>query len=250
MIIESFNSIKGIGKYNNDIFKIFDDACYVMDGASAIFNDNLFFKTSDLYEYMQLLKLNINNVDNINTNISNGIKKSNNSINNIKDYKEHELPTFTISAIKENKDYYELYLLCDCMISILYKNGKIENFEDHRFDLIKSKCRSEIANLDKKDLNKDAKLDAKRKIWRKYRKLANNYKSGYPVGSTNPCSINHGLIKKIDKKIVDKILLCSDGLYSMLGMPTDKNYFDKTILEKEITKHKNIDDLTYILINN
>ena len=118
MKIISFNSIKGTGKYNNDIYNIYDDFCYVMDGATAVFNDNIFFETSDLYEYMQLLKINTLDSKTITYSIRNGIKKSNVGLTNIEKNNEWELPTFTISAIKENKNNYDLYLLCDCLISI------------------------------------------------------------------------------------------------------------------------------------
>lgn len=237
-IIDSV-SIKGIGKYNNDIMNYDNNFCYVMDGATSVFNDNLFFESSDLYEYMNLLKANIMNNSIIADNLIKGIEESNKNLKNINTYPEYELPTFTIAAVKEYDSHYELYLLCDCLISILYKNGEVENIEDHRFDNTKNACREEIKNI--------TKLEEKRIIWRKYRKLANN-KNGYPVGSTNSNSIKNGIIKKINKNEIDKILICSDGLYSEVGMPIDNTYFEPNLLHKKITK--NNDDLTYIIIEN
>ena len=248
MNILSCNSIKGIGKYNNDIMNNIDNFCYVIDGASSLFNDNLFYKTSDLYEYMKLLKDNISDIGLINDNLINGIKKSNKYLSGLNKYKEYELPTFTIAAVKENKDNCELYLLCDCLISILYIDGRIENIEDHRFDPIKTKCRKEIEEIDKLELSMEEKIELKRPIWRKYRKFANVI-NGYPVGSTNPNSIKEGIIKTINKKDIDKIIICTDGLYSKIGLPKDKSYFEQNILEEKILSTKNNDDLTYILID-
>lgn len=249
MNLLSCNSKKGIGKFNNDIMNYDNDFCYVMDGASSLFNDNLFFDTSDLYEYMQLLKKNIVYSESINSSFSNGIIMSNKSLPGYEKYKEYELPTFTIAAVKEENDYYELYLLCDCLISILYKDGNIENIEDHRFDETKNNCRKEISVIDELNLTREEKLELKRPIWRKYRKFANR-EDGYPVGSTNPSSINEGIIKRVNKEEIDKIIICSDGLYSKLGLPNNIDYFDKDILEKKVKDIDNNDDLTYILIEN
>ena len=141
MQIISSGSYQGIGKYNNDIINSFTNMCYVIDGASAVFNDNIFFKTSDLYEYMRLLKQNISNNDTIINSLKNAIRNSNQILENINKYIEYELPTFTIAVIKEIHNYFETYLLCDCLISILYKNGTIENIEDKRFDKVKIECR-------------------------------------------------------------------------------------------------------------
>lgn len=243
----SCKSIKGIGKYNNDIMNCINNFCYVMDGASSVFNDNLFYKTSDLYEYMNLLKENVSDVGIIEENLKEGIKESNKLLNGLNQYNDYELPTFTIAAVKENKSDYELYLLCDCLISILYNDGKIENIEDHRFDSIKNKCRKEIAEIDNLKLSIEEKFQLKRKIWRKYRKFANAI-NGYPVGSTNPNSIKSGIIKKINKKDVNKIIICTDGLYSSIGIPSDETYFEETVLSKKISNINNNDDLTYILI--
>lgn len=249
MNIISSDSKQGIGKYNNDIVNYTSNFCYVMDGASSLFNDNLFFETSDLYEYMQLLKKNIVYSESIQTSLINGIVLSNKLLIGIDKYEEYELPTFTIAAVSEEKECYNLYLLCDCLISILYKNGNIENIEDHRFDETKIKCRKEISVIDKLELSMDEKLKLKRPIWREYRKLANT-KDGYPVGSTNPNSINEGMFKKINKKDVDKIIICTDGFYSKLGIPNNKEDFEKDLMETRILNLDNNDDLTYILIEN
>ena len=249
MQIISSGTYQGIGKFNNDIINRVGNMCYVMDGASALFDDNLFFETSDLYEYMNLLKKNIKDNGSMIDNFKSGIEKSNNELIGIEKYNEYELPTYTISAVKEYDAYYEVYLLCDCLISILYKNGNIENIEDNRFDKIKFKCRKEISEIDKLDISKEEKLKLKRPIWREYRKYANK-DNGYPVGSTSRNSVEKGIIKRIKKVDVDKILICSDGLYSQFGIPNNSKYFDKQYLENMIQNNKNHDDLSYFLISN
>ena len=73
MQVVSSGTYQGIGKFNNDIINHVGDMCYVMDGASALFDDNVFFETSDLYEYMRLLRKNIQD----NSSIVVNFKKSN-----------------------------------------------------------------------------------------------------------------------------------------------------------------------------
>ena len=249
MKILSSKSIKGIGHFNNDICKKEGNFAYVIDGATAQFNDNIFFKTSDLYEYMQLLKNNIPNFGCIMTNLQKGIEKSNLELKNITRYKEYKLPTFTISAVKEYKHYYEVYLLCDCLISILYQDGTIENIIDHRFDKTEQKCRNEFDKIKGLKVTKLEKSNLRKKALRACRKYA-NVAGGYPVGSTNPKRIKRGIIKRINKDDVKRILICSDGLYNTIGMPSEKSYFSKTSLENKINDNKNYDDLTYMLISN
>lgn len=247
MQIVSSTNLQGIGKYNNDIINQVGNMCYVIDGASALFNDNLFFNTSDLYEYMQLLKENINDNDLIINNFKNAIIDSTKRLDGIDKHNEYELPTYTIAALKEYVDYIEMYLLCDCLISILYKDGTIENIEDKRFDKIKYECREKIKEIDKLDLDTNEKFKLKRPIWREYRKLANR-ENGYLVGSVRENSIDCGYIKKINKDKIDKILICTDGLYNQYGIPNDVNYFDKNWLQKKIQENKNHDDLSYYLV--
>ena len=43
MKVLSSNCIKGIGHYNNDICDKIGNFAYVMDGATAVFDDNIFY---------------------------------------------------------------------------------------------------------------------------------------------------------------------------------------------------------------
>lgn len=241
---------QGLRKYNNDIKNELENMCYVMDGATPLFNDNIFFETSDLYEYMQLLKKNIVINKNIKESFKNGIIESNKNLPNLENYKEYELPNYTIAAVKEHENAYELFLLCDCLISILYKNGEIENIIDNRFDKVRAGNAKEAKEIDEMlEISADERANMKKEMYRKYRKFA-NAQDGYPVGSTNPESIENGIIKEIEKSKIDKILICTDGLYDEIGMPKEEKDFDKKCIEERLKDIKNKDDLTYILISN
>ena len=247
MIILGSGTKKGDDIYNRDISNHMDGFCYVIDGATPLFNDNLFSNTSDVYEYMKWLKNNITNKSSIEGNFIDAIKKSNLKISNIEKYSEYELPTFTIAAVKEENKKYFLYVLCDSLISILYKNGEIKNIYDNRFEKFKKRWANKIEKIDKLVISEDDKTNMKLSIWKEYRKYANK-KSGYPVGSTDFNSIKSGISLDVLKEDVDSILICTDGFFNAFGFPSEKWYFNKDVLASKIKSINYLDDITYILL--
>ena len=87
MKILSKGSYKGSRKYNDDIIGHDKDVYYVIDGSTAVFNDNKFFKTSDLYEYMQLLNKNIKDSGSVIGSLKTGIVNSNPKLKGMEKYK-------------------------------------------------------------------------------------------------------------------------------------------------------------------
>lgn len=65
MKVLSSGSYKGFRKYNGDIYNIVDNLYYVMDGSTAVFDDNKFSSKGDLFVYMQNLKKYFKNNNNI-----------------------------------------------------------------------------------------------------------------------------------------------------------------------------------------
>lgn len=253
MKVLSSGCFKGSRKYNGDIIGIFDNMCYVMDGSTALFYDNKFFETSDLYEYMQLLNKNISNSEMVKEDLKNAIFKVNQGLDNLDSYKEYELPTFTIAVVKDIGDKIETYQLCDTLISILYKDGSVENIEDRRIDPVKNICRSRKKEiLAMQDISDEERRKLILENEQVTRMKANATDDGYPVGSTNLESIDQGIIRYFDKEKIDRILICSDGLYdSEEIMPANIKDFECKILEERVNKKLNEkvrDDLSYILI--
>ena len=251
MKILSKGSYKGSREYNDDIIGNNKDVYYVIDGSTAVFNDNKFFKTSDLYEYMKLLNKNIKDSGSVIGSLKTGIVNTNEKIKGMEKYKEYELPTFTVGAIKEYENDIEVYVLCDILITILYNDGRIGHFQDKRINVTKKICRDrneEIRNMNVTD-------EEKKKLFleneQETRKKANAL-GGFPVGSTNPARIDEGYVLRLPKVTIKKILLCSDGMYNWKNAEAiDEKYFDKDYLEKavqEMLKEENRDDLSYMLL--
>ncbi len=252
MKVLSKGCYKGSRKYNGDIIGCLDDMWYVLDGATAVFNDNKFFSTSDLYEYMQLLSKEIKSGDDTIDDLKMAIVKVNEKLVGIENYKEYELPTFTIAIVREYETSIEIYQLCDTLISVLYKDGHIENFEDRRIDKVKEVCRNrrnEIKNMTNIDEEERKKLLLENE---QITRMKVNCDDGFPVGSTDPLSIESGFGYLLVKDQIDKILLCSDGLYDSSDEKlVNASDFDTEILEEKVNnllKQDVRDDLSYILI--
>ena len=251
MKIISEGCYKGSRKYNGDIIGHDKDLYYVLDGSTAVFYDNKFYKTSDLYEYMKLLNKNIKDSGSILGGLKTGIVNSNGKIKDLDKYKEYELPTFTIGAVKEYEQDIDVYVLCDILIAILYKDGRIGHFVDKRINGVKQGHRDRVLEIKNMDISSEEKDKLFLEAEQVTRSKANQ-KGGFPVGSTNPASVDEGYILKLPKMTIKKILLCSDGLYNWRKPEAiDEKFFDKEYLEnyvKESLKEETRDDLSYMLL--
>lgn len=167
-------------------------------------------------------------------------------------YHEYELPTYTIAVVKDLGVMIEYYILCDTLISILYKDGHVENIQDRRIDSVKDVCRAKrreiLANT---NLSEDERMKLLLENEQVTRMKA-NAEDGFPVGSTKEDSIDLGFIGIIDKSKVDRILICSDGYYDSEDvMPSTVEDFELSYVEnrvQEILSHDKRDDMTYILL--
>lgn len=252
MRVLSSGTYKGSRNYNADIIGLLDEMFYVCDGSTAVFDDYKFFKTGDLLEYMKLLNKNIKNETNIKDDLKKAIRLSNEKLVGIEKYNEYELPTYTIAVVKDLGEKLEYYILCDTLISVLYKDGHVENIQDRRIDPIKDICRTR-----RRELLADTSLSDEERMEliienEQITRMKANAENGFPVGSTKEESIDAGYIGTIDKELVDKILICSDGYYdSEEAMPSTKEEFDISYVEnrvKEILSQDKRDDMTYILL--
>lgn len=252
MKVLSSGTYQGSRKYNADIIGILDGMYYVCDGSTAVFDDNKFFETGDLLEYMTLLNKNIKNESTIQNSLKNAIRISNTYFVGIDKYKEYELPTYTIAVIKDMGEMIEYYILCDTLISVLYKDGHVENIQDKRIDPVKDVCRTK-----RRAINADTSLSDEERMKEiilneQVTRMKANASGGFPVGSTREDSIDLGYSGYLEKDKIDRILLCTDGYYdSEEELPSVKEEFDVLYVEnrvKDVLSHERRDDMTYILL--
>lgn len=76
---------------------------------------------------------------------------------------------------------------------------------------------------------------------------------GFPVGSTVPERIEQGFIKRIDKNLIDRILILTDGYYECDNdsYPKTKEEFEELYVNtrvKNLLQKEKRDDLSYILL--
>lgn len=253
MKVISYGNYQGSRIYNGDVIGFDNDMCFVMDGSTALFNDYKFFAEGDLYTYMQMLKryfVNDNNKS-IQDNLKNAINLCNDKIDGIDKYKEYELPTYTICVIRDIGKYIEYYILCDTLISILYKDGRIENIVDRRIDPVKVVCRNRNREIKEMDITEEEKKKLILENEQETRKKV-NIEGGFPVGSTNNNCIDNGYFGKIEKDKIDRILICSDGYYdNFYEYPKENKEFDSEYVINRINNKLDEDvrdDTSYILI--
>ena len=89
MKVISKGCYKGSRAYNNDIIGVLDNMWYVMDGATAVFDDNKFSDESDVYEYMQMINKAIKDDGEVARSIKNAIGKVNDNLPDLSEYKEY-----------------------------------------------------------------------------------------------------------------------------------------------------------------
>lgn len=258
MKILKMETHKGSREYNADIIGHDNNMYYVCDGSTAVFDDHKFYEHGDLLEYMRLLNKNIKDSDSLSNSFKEAIRLSNKEFASdleLSKYQEWELPTYTIASIRETNETIEYYILCDTLISILYKDGTVENIEDRRLDPVK-----EISRGNRRKIKEDNTIDeeTRKKLIleneQNTRMKANQDGTGFIVGSTKVESIVPGYKGIINKDLIDKILLCSDGFYdSEESMPHTKEDFELENVTKRVEEklnHDVRDDLSVILLQN
>lgn len=251
MKVISKGCYKGSRAYNNDIIGTLDSMWYVMDGATAVFEDNKFSDESDVYEYMQLLNKSIKDDGEIIRSIKNAIGSVNEQLPSLNEFNEYELPIFTIAGIRQQDKKIDTYLLCDCLISILFKDGSVFNIEDTRINESKKECIEGKNSINSLDIGEKLKSDLLLKNEQTIRMGANK-EGGYYVGSTEPKSLNQGYSHSFLTNDIARILICSDGYSDGYGtLPSSKEDFDEKVIEQRvqtILERDKRDDLSYILL--
>lgn len=252
MKVISKGCYKGSRAYNNDIIGVLDNMWYVMDGATAVFDDNKFSDESDVYEYMQMINKAIKDDGEVARSIKNAIGKVNDNLPDLSEYKEYELPIFTICGVRQQNDEIETYLLCDCLISILFKDGSVFNIVDERINESKKErldgkySINSLAGISD-SLKQELLLKNEQTI-----RMGANVDGGYFVGSTIPKSLNQGYEHSFLTNDISRILICSDGYSDGHGtLPSSKEDFDEKVIEQRvqtILERDKRDDLSYILL--
>ena len=221
---------------------------FVMDGATPLFDDNVFSPVSDVYDFMQVLRnaleaqISINNEMPLSNILHKAIENACEKLSVPDGMLECEGPNYTVAMIRINDYDIDYYICADATIMVETDTG-VEIMTDERFTPFEAENIRQIALL-ADDENKEI---LKKEIYRATRHKANQ-PGGYLVTSVNPDSAKNGLAGKIYKRGVKRILLCSDG-YTKQSYP----YQDLDLEHVEAHEQTAVsvpahDDITYMVI--
>ena len=232
----------------DDIYGNAENVFFVMDGATPLFDDNVFSSVSDVYDFMHALQNSL--VEQILVNASAPLAKllriaieiACEKLSVPDDMLESEGPNYTVAMIRVNECDIDYYICADASIIMEVDEG-IEILTDERFTPFEAENTRRIALLGDKE-NKEA---LKKEIYRDTRHKANQ-PGGYLVTSINPNSAANGLVGKLPKNSEKRILLCSDGY-------TKQEYLYQNLDLNHVEQHEQAlltlpahDDITYMLI--
>lgn len=229
--VEFSLSIKGSNKVNEDIATSYLNYHYVIDGATGVFFTKYFDEDSDCAYVGNLLNENIKKcIDDsldLKTIIFNAVQMTYASLN-ISNVPFYQLPSFAIAMIRLHEDYFDYYVLGDCII-VLENETVIEDTRLASFSLTNQKL---LQN--QKDADRYTILQNRRKLM--------NVENGYPILNLDANSSFNGMTGNYplsDRRLI----IMSDGLDFYLK---DKNILDLTFSKGNVNQMIN---MTYNLEN-
>lgn len=248
---EKFLCIAG-GKNNEDVCNINKNFAYVIDGATGFNKENITDKPSDAQWYSNkwdfYLKNHLGKNKPLLEILKNGLEYLNKEYSKFKRSSEvSDKPSAACGIVKEQGQFIEYFVMCDCPIFIKMKNGKIKKIQARKIGIYDNYTTSvAVKTAKEKNINViDAVLLVKEE-YKKIRKLKNKDK-GYQVLSFLDTNLKKGLYGRINKNEIESITICSDGFscfYSLFNICKNQKDFLNKI---ESMPLKNLYDKLYEL---
>lgn len=238
-----FEYSQGCTKHiNQDAYGHNDNIFWVIDGATEVFENNCLSSLGDVYWVVQTLnkKLKEGNTllplkDFVGEAISKMYEMAVEVSPSITEIPINVLPTYAICCIRCMDSYLEYFFLGDCSLfvshtpDIRYTDNRIEPFH-LQVNAVKEQYKDNV------DLYRSEVLKKVREI-KKYI----NAESGYWIGTFDASIASHAIVGKVDIRVGDHILLCTDGFRPSLDEANLFEYnpldiFYKKSLQSIITK--------------
>ena len=251
------NSIKGVKKYNQDIYGVNGDIFWVIDGATNLFGsrcteDDVYFAMSVLNECL----LDIENefrslVDFLTAGIINAESRIKSIYPSFFDDEAYMAPTFALCAVRINNLNIEYIVLGDCFLEI-QQGLDLHRISDERFKEVSDRNKVNIAKLNRECSSyKDSVAD----IYRKTR-MTLNTPGGYWIGSFDLAGISHSIMGEISVCRPVAIALYTDGVLDglhgkhLLDISCDGGRSLKNLgFECKFSNLKTRDDKTVIVLS-
>ena len=212
------DSAKGSAPYNQDICGSNSTICWVMDGATALYDSR--FTNDDVHYAVTTLNQELREVDTtlpLNTILQSAIQLASQRITAA--YPDFfaadpwQLPTFalclcSITPASTNQSLLRYAILGDCFIDICPPAGTPQTYSDARFAQISQQNKERIAALDKNSPHYQSSVLA---IYQDAHKTLNT-PGGYWIGSFDERGLDHMITGEASVQPGTHIALYSDGV--------------------------------------
>lgn len=232
--IKYIESIKGTSKENEDVVSFNNDYCWIIDGATDVFDSTSqigITVSKYVNELSNELHLLCNNEKELDVIMTQAISKVTSKYLKSTDFSEElfaKLPTFSFIFCRELGHKFEYLLLGDCYLIL---NGR--TITDKRIIDFSKNNKSKI--LSSLSSNISITAEDRISIFRKTR-LKANQNGGYPIGSMCPNSISSAIKGKVSINEVNNFILMTDGYFNLYN--SSKSLVENT---KSIATNNQID---------
>jgi len=259
-------SLKGDGKFNEDIASYAGNYFWVIDGATDVFNYAEVSQEGLVSSYVNTLSMSIkNNLIKGDISLSKLLKQSIDDTGLFYEHKypymaneyEYKLPSFSVAMGRIVGSVMEYLVLGDCYIE-LFDGSKRSLITDIRIKNATRYNKQELRNLQNMGVVSKENEVA---IYQKTR-MTMNTEGGYWIGSFFASGIDKAITGSIDINEKTRILCYTDGydLYNVLNAEATEQHFETTSIENNInslvemlnndnertkfTRTRKVDDLT------
>lgn len=228
------NTVK---KYNEDGYGITQNSLWVIDGASALNDNNYTEEENDVFYIVnwwnKYLKENIDKADKtIIEIVESGVDKLNDKFSEfveIESLSKLDRVSLGIAITRINEDILECFVLGDVEINIRSKTKDLYHLTDTSIKLLDN----EVMKLMTSDENRQDKLIFKgftKEEWLLLQKNRNkmNTEDGYYILEHEREAIKNGILEKYNIEEIEDVLLMTDGYAQMYNTYDLKEVFEQS----------------------
>lgn len=237
-------SIEGTNHDNEDIYKVYKNYVWVMDGATDLFdtpNQHGFSVSQVMQTLNKVLPKECKDYRGLKDILASAISQVRDTyLTSNSDYNYSELPTFAFMFGRFVGDLFEYIYLGDCYLIC----DQVDIITDSSFAPFVQANREEIAHL-KTLSNIDLKFEAK-EVYKRTRHLANQL-NGYRIGNLNPkCAYlsNQGYFPYTGQEL----MFMSDGFYNVYSKFGSVSRTLSEIQNLHLEGSVKLDDATVVVV--